>query len=84
MSYFNFEDINILFFDQENDNLYTLTFGDDDDHNLGFKNSLKKAKDEKERDILLAKESMHDVTLKANQMINVPTHLGITAQVFSN
>ena len=82
MNYFNFEDINILFYDEENVNLYTLTFGDDDEHNLGFKNQLKRARDEKEREILLAKESMHDVTLKANQMINFPTHLGITAQVF--
>ena len=82
MEYLSFEEINILFYDSENDNLYTLTFGDDDDHNIAFKNSLKRAKDDRERDILYAKESMHDVTLKANQMINFPTHLGITAQVF--
>ena len=46
MNFLGFEEINILFHDSENNNLYTLTFGDDEDHNLSVKLALKRAKTE--------------------------------------
>jgi hypothetical protein len=84
MSYFGFEDINILFYDSEQDNLYTITFEDDEDHYISLKIKLKNAKNEKERETILALESMNDVTLKGNQMMNFSTQLGITSLVFKN
>lgn len=43
---------------------------------------LKEAETEKERQDILDKESMRDVTLRSNQMILYPLHMGITSQVF--
>jgi hypothetical protein len=46
-SYTGFDEMNVMFHDKEKDNLYSITFGDDDEHFQNVKNALKRATTEK-------------------------------------
>lgn len=58
MSFLGFSDINLLFHDNENAQLYTITFGDEEEKKSRFAALLKKAKTEKEREDIRDEESM--------------------------
>jgi hypothetical protein len=42
-NYTGFDEMNVMFHDAEKDSLYTITFGDDEEHFLNVKNALKRA-----------------------------------------
>ena len=80
--YTGFDEMNVMFHDNEKDALYSITFGDDEEHFANVKNALKRATNEREKEAILVKESVHDVKLSASQMIYYPVHLGLTGGVF--
>lgn len=82
--YTGFDEMNILFHDPEKDALYAITFGDDEEHALDVKNALKRATTEQQREAILVKESVRDVTMSSNSMIYYPIHLGLTSKVFKD
>jgi len=63
LAFLGFGDINILFHDEEKGQLYTITFGDEEEKKSQFAARLKAAKSEKEREDIRDEESMQDVTL---------------------
>lgn len=82
LEFLGFGDINVLFHDQEKGQLYTITFGDEEEKKSHFAARLKAAKSEKEREDIHDEESMQDVSLNATQMIFYPTHLGLASKAF--
>lgn len=82
--YFDFQDCSILFHDNEKDQLYTITFGDDEDIANYQNTALKFAKDQKEKEYLESVFSMKDALLTANGMILFPISFGISSEVFKS
>ena len=82
--FFGFEDITILFHDPEKEQLYTITFGDEEENKNRFEARIKNATSECERENIRDEESFQDVILSADQMIFYPTHIGLTSKAFQH
>ena len=62
-AYTGFEEMSVMFHDKDKNQLYAITFGDDEEQFENVKNALKRATSEKERESILVKESVRDVIL---------------------
>ena len=80
--FFGFEFVSILFHDKEKDQLYTITFGDEDELKYELDQRRKRAKSDNELAFIDALENMKDMELSQNHMIFFPISTGITSQVF--
>lgn len=80
--YFGFEHVSILFHDSEQDQLYTITFGDEDELKYELDQKRKYAKSAEEVSFINAFEAMKDMELSKHHMIFFPISTGITSQVF--
>lgn len=80
--YFGFEHVSILFHDSEQDQLYTITFGDEDELKYELDQKRKYAKNAEEVSFINAFEAMKDMELSKHHMIFFPISTGITSQVF--
>ena len=80
--FFGFEHVCLMFHDNEKDQLYTITFGDEDEMLSALDKQRKAAKDQKEVEVIDAIQDMRDVMISASQIINFPISTGITSQVF--
>lgn len=76
--------MSVMFHDKEKNALYAITFGDDEEHYQDVEKALKRAKSDQEKESILVKESVRDVILSQNQMIQYPIHMGITSKVFKS
>lgn len=65
-TFFNFQDIAIMFHDQEKNQLYTITYGDKEEKELQYKKLLANAKSAEETAVIKAKAAMIDLILPAN------------------
>lgn len=83
-AYSGFEEMSVMFHDKEKNALYAITFGDDEEHYQDVEKALKRAKSDQEKESILVKESVRDVILSQNQMIQYPIHMGITSKVFKS
>ena len=63
MKFFGFNDISVLFHDPEKDQLYTITFGDEEDQRARHASRLRAATSEKERNDIEAEAGLEDVLL---------------------
>ena len=82
MNFFGFNDINVLFHDPEKDQLYTITFGDEEEQKARLASRLRAATSEKEKNDIEEEAGLEDVLLNATQMIFYPTHTGMTSKAF--
>lgn len=82
VAFTGFKEANVMFHDEGRNLLYTITYGDDDEHRAEFEYKLSKATTPQERQYILDKESMHDFTVGGSRMINYPVNVGLTGQVF--
>ena len=82
MNFFGFDDINVLFHDPEKDQLYTITFGDEEEQKARHTSRLRAATSDKERDDIEDEAGLEDVLLNGTQMIFYPTHTGMTSKAF--
>ena len=80
--FFQYEQCSIMFYDNENDLLYTITFGDDEDELAAVKLKRKLARSEAELDYINMIYNMKDVMLSPNNLIMFPVSSGITAQAY--
>lgn len=64
--FFGFEDVNILFHDPEKEQLYTITFGDEEENKHRFEARIKAAATEQEKETIRDEESFQDVILSAD------------------
>ena len=66
---FGFKQISVLFYDDENNALYSIAMGNFEDHKLMVKQKKSQAKDAGEAEIIDAMESMRDVHLPEENLI---------------
>ena len=82
--YFGFKDVSVLFHDEECEQLYSITTGNDEDMKHEFELKRKEAKNEEEIGYINAVEKMKDSVLSANDMIQFPVSAGITSMVYKS
>ena len=80
--FLDFEACSMMFYDNEKDLLYTITFGDDEEAENQAERKRKKAKNANELDYINTVESMRDAMLSANNLICFPVSTGITSAVY--
>lgn len=80
---FGFEHCTVMFHDDEQDTLYQITFGDDQEKELAHAQALKKAKSEQEVEYLRVVHAMNDAMVPAEGLIRFPCTTGITGKVFA-
>lgn len=78
LKYFGFEAITVMFLDPEKDELYTITFGEDDERAADLEYALSKAKEE-DKATLLALDGVRDLCLNEKQLIYFPRNIGLTS-----
>ena len=80
--FFGFEYASILFHDKEQNQLYTITFGDEDELKFNLDVQRKAATSKQEISFINAYEAMKDIELSRHHMIFFPIYTGITSHVF--
>jgi transcriptional regulator with GAF, ATPase, and Fis domain len=80
---FGFEHCAVMFHDDEQDTLYQITFGDDQEQQLESDAKIAKATTDQERAYLRVLHSMNDAMVPAKGLIRFPKTTGITGKVFA-
>ena len=80
--FFGFENCSIMFYDNECDNLYTITYGDDKDNKQNYDIQMKDATTDKEKEIIQIIYNLKDVIIPGTGLIRFPINTGITGKVF--
>lgn len=80
---FGFEHCTVMFHDDEQDTLYQITFGDDQEKQLAHELALRKAKSQQEVEYLHVVHAMNDAMVPSEGLIRFPCTTGITGKVFA-
>lgn len=84
-NYFGFETINVMQHDLEHPNqLYTITFGDEEERKVALEAAIKKAKTDQQKQDLRDKEAISDYVVAEESMIKYPVTTGIVSRVYQN
>jgi hypothetical protein len=82
-AYFGFDSINVMQHDIENPTqLYTITFGDEEERKHAVEAAVKKATTEREKQDLRDREAITDYVVAEDAMIQYPTSTGIVSRVY--
>lgn len=80
--FFGFKNASVMFHDADKDQLYAITFGDEEDRKLNVAEKRAAALNDGDRELIDITETMRQLMIGHTEMILFPTSNGITGNVF--